>query len=388
MTQSDTQDILAAMCAPALVCSAAGVVGSMNHCAANWLGTTPATAAGEPISKFLHAPDEMLSAFLSRTLKNGHACSKGHVYKADDRSRQMTMVCHAQRLLGFPASGNLLMVLADVESDCLSDKRVHDHSDQNERVTPEFCNGYASHRQANNPDEQGINALSNVALGLVHEVNQPLTAIATYAHSCRRWLSNEPALHPKLLPTVEKIIEQVHITGKMINSLKGLVRGHHDERRVWDLNELVRESFELLALDPRLDSCTVESHPDDKPCPVMVSSVQIKIVLLNLLRNALDASLADAFTDSHMRVSISTKEGWASVAVNDSGAGIPVKAREQLFQPFETSKSNGLGLGLIISRCLATAHGGHIECQHGVPHGTAFLLHLPSHLPLAQGNPQ
>ena len=388
MTQPDTQDILAAMCAPALVCSTAGVIDSMNQCAADWLGTTPATAAGVLISEFLRAPDEMLSALLSRTLKNGHACSKGHVYKVDNRFRQMTMVCHAQRLLGFPATGNLLIVLADVESDCLPDKRVPDHLCQSESVTPEFCNGYATHRQANNPDEQGISALSNVALGLVHEVNQPLTAVATYAHSCRRWLSDEPAVHPKLLPTVDKIIEQVHITGQMINSLKGLVRGHHDERRVWDINELVSESFELLALDPRLESCTVESHPDDKPCPVMVSSVQIKIVLLNLLRNGLDASLADAFTDSHLSVSISAKEGWASVTVNDSGAGIPVEAREHLFQPFETSKSNGLGLGLIISRCLATAHGGHIECRPGVPHGAAFLLHLPLHLPLSQGNPQ
>ena len=384
MTQPDTQDILATMCAPALVCSAGGIVELMNQCAADRLGTTSAKAAGEPISAFLHAPDEMLFAFLQRTEANGHACSKGYVYMTDNQSRQTAMVCHAQRLQGYPASGNLLLILADVESDCLPDKSVSDRLSPSESFEPKLRNDQTAQWQPDHSGEHGFNALSNVALGLVHEVNQPLTAVSTYAHSCRRWISDDPAMHPKLLPTVDKIIEQVHITGEMINSLKGLVRGHDDERRIWELSELVRESLELLRLDPRLENCAVESHLDDKPCQVLVSSVQIKIVILNLLRNGLEASLACKDTDSHLCVSVSAKEGSARVTINDSGAGIPAETKEQLFQPFETSKSTGLGLGLIISRCLATVHGGHIECQPGIPHGTAFLLHLP----LAQGNPR
>ena len=367
------------MCAPALVCTSEGVVESMNGYAADSLGTTATTAAGEPISEFLFAPDEMLSEFLNRTKKNNHACSKGYVYKAAGNSRKTAMTCHAQRLTGLKASENILLILTDVEFDDHSDKPASDCSFHGKTFAPACCNDFVDERNTHSLGFNGSNALSNVALGLVHEVNQPLTAVAAYAHSCRRWISAAPTVHPKLLPTVDKIIEQVHITGQMINSLKGLVRGHDDERRVYDLNELVRESLELLALDPGFRSCAVETQLEAGPCPVLVSPVQIKIVLLNLLRNGLEASLA--FDASESRLSVSVKfeqDNWASATINDSGAGVSAEAEEQLFQPFETSKSNGLGLGLIISRCLASVHGGQIEYQAGEPFGASFHLRLPS----------
>ena len=331
----------------------------MNEYAANRLGTTAASAEGEPVTDLLCAPDEILPAFLQRMQRHGHACTKGYVYTVADHSRQAAMVCHAQRLQGVQTSGNLLLVLTDVESVTLSGEP-------------------APHWQSNLSDLNGMDALSNVALGLVHEVNQPLTAVATYAHSCRRWLSAGSAAHPKLLPTIDKIIEQVHVTGQMINSLKGLVRGHDDERRVCDLNELMRESLELLALNPRIEGCSVETHLETEPCQVLVNAVQIKIVLLNLLRNGLEAGLAFNADDSCLRVTVrAEEEDWASATIHDSGPGITAEAGEQLFQPFETSKPNGLGLGLIISRCLAAANAGQINYLSGVPHGASFKLRLP-----------
>lgn len=375
MTQPTTQDILSSMRAPALVCSPSGVIEAMNASAADWLATSNSTAAGQAISDLLYAPSEGLEGFILRSERLGHAFCEGQVYRQGRHSRRTGMLCHAQRFNVPELSGSLLLIFTDdIPTAATNGHNV---------ACKDACNSsFDANADALSfstcADENETNALSAVALGLVHEVNQPLTAIAAYAHSCSHWLQAGQNDHPKLRPTVDKIIEQVHVTGQMVNSLKGLVRGHDDERRTCDLNQLVRESLDLLALDPRIEHCSVDSQLETYPCPVVVSSVQIKIVLLNLLRNALEASLASEFGESRIYVSVtSEKKNWASATVSDTGVGITAEAGEQLFQPFVTSKTNGLGLGLVISRCLANAHAGCIDYQPGVPHGASFELRLP-----------
>lgn len=378
MTQPNAQDVLSVLSAPALVCTAAGAIVAMNQSAADWLGTSGIAAVGRPLGESLCTPSESLDAFLHRSQWRGHAICKGHVYHPANRSQRAAMVCHAQQLQGLQESGCLLLVFSHAAPRGVPELSASDSSTHEYSGTSVPCAEALSVWHAQGADANGMNALSEVALGLVHEVNQPLTAIATYAHSCRRWLSAGLTDNPKLLPTIDKIIEQVHVTGQMINSLKGLVRGHEDERQPYDLNQLVSESLELLSLDPRIERCLVESQLDSGPCPVLVSSVQIKIVLMNLLRNALEASLAVDVGESRLCVSVKAEEeNWASATVSDSGEGIAQEMSEQLFQPFVTSKSNGLGLGLVISRCLANAHAGRIEYQPGVPRGASFQLRLP-----------
>ncbi len=380
MTQPNAQDILSVMCAPALVVTSAGVVVATNDNACKWLGTSNTASANQPLCELIGTLGESLKDFLQRSQQRGHADCHGYVYNAAHRSQRVSMRCHGQRLQGLQPSHDLLLVFTN-------ESAVNDtHNDDNSGGSICACSEQQTNNfdavaqcQAQNADAHAMNALSDVALGLVHEVNQPLTAIAAYAHSCRRWLSMGQNDHPKLLPTVDKIIEQVHITGQMINSLKGLVRGHDDERRVCDLNQLVRESLELLALDPRIDRCKIDSQLAVHPCLVVANSVQIKIVLLNLLRNALEASLAFDECESRLCISVNVvDDNWVSATVIDSGAGISAEANEQLFQPFMSSKSSGLGLGLVISRCLAAAHDGRIECQTRLPHGASFQLHLPT----------
>lgn len=379
MTTPNVQDILSVMCAPALVCTADGAVVATNENARKWLGTTDTASAHQPLSEFIRTLDESLNEFLQRSQKRGHTDCKGHVYNVAHRCRRVSMLCHGQRLQGLQPSNDLLLVFTD-------DHAANEaHGDIDSTDSSCACSDIqalnesaVAPSQGKSTDVRAMNALGEVALGLVHEVNQPLTAVAAYAHSCRRWLSVGESGHPKLLPTMDKIIEQVHVTGQMINSLKGLVRGQDDERHACDLNQLVRESLELLALDPRIERCKVESQQALNPCPVFVNSVQIKIVLLNLLRNALDASLAFDACESRLCISVNVSDdSWVNVTVIDSGAGITAQIGEQLFQPFMTSKSSGLGLGLVISRCLAAAHDGVIEYQPSEPHGASFQLRLP-----------
>ncbi len=377
MSQHNAQDVLAVLTAPALVCAPGGTVVAMNEAAADWLGTSITAAAELLLGELLDTPSESLVGFLQRSQRDGHALCNGYAYRHADRSRQTAMVCHAQRLRGLQQSPCLLLVFSHAAPHA-AHECVLEGSAVEESSTPTIGDRATAGWRTHRAEVSGMSELSEVALGLVHEVNQPLTAIATYAHSCRRWLSGGLTDHPKLLPTVDKIIEQAHITGQMISSLKGLVRGHDDVRRLCDLNQLVGESLDVLALDPRIEGCVIESEAEAGACPVVVSPAQIKIVLLNLLRNAVEASLATDRGESRVRVSVSTQgKGWASATVSDSGKGITPEAGEQLFEPFVTSKSDGLGLGLLISRCLATAHAGHIEYRPNVPRGTSFQLLLP-----------
>ena len=378
MKQPEAQDILSVMCAPALVCTAAGVIRSINEFAADRLGIPTKEAAGVSVSKILDTSGEQFSAFLQRTQITGYAISEGVVYKAGDNSKQATVMCHAQRLRGKRMSNTMLIVMADIATSSVPDRYYADCSGIGNSLSSSSHKSALDRQCAASFDPDGAKALSNVALGLVHEVNQPLTAIAAYAHSCRHWLSAVPEVHPRLLPTVDKIIEQVHITGQIVNSLKGLVRGQNDEREQCDMNVLVRESLDLLALDNRLERCDVKLHLTADPCLVSVNSVQIKIVLLNLMRNGLDASLASNTNAPRLSVTVKAdEEHWVCAEINDSGEGISDEAGQQLFQPFETSKPNGLGLGLIISRCLASSHAGQIVHTPGVPDGASFRLRLP-----------
>lgn len=367
------------MSAPALVCSTDGTIVAINDQAGDWLMTSRTRAAGQSISEFLSTPRESLDEFLQRSQRRGHALYEGLLFRQTKHYRHAGMLCHAQVFHASQYSENLqLLVFTDDFTATEKQDTPMLHSAPRRADNLKLQQEMLEKLVVKNSTVNNSNAWVDVALGMVHEVNQPLTAIEVYACSCRRWLSEGVTEHPKLLPTIDKIIDQVHSTGHMINSLKKLVRGKDDIRSTFDLNQLVRESLELLALDPRMEHCKVESKLESGLCPVVVSSAQVKIVLLNLLRNALEASLAFDASEPCLSVSVTSKEKrWACATVIDTGAGIPSETEKHLFQPFVTSKSGGLGLGLVISRYLANAHAGFIEQQPCLPHGASFQLRLP-----------
>ena len=378
MTQSDVQNVLSVMCAPALVCSDAGTVIAANKSADDWLGISRSDSIGQALGTIIETSGETLDEFLQRSQFLGHANCKVVVRHNANTAQNAPMSCHGQRLLGLVPAENLLLVFTNNEMNAVHGRRVLDENTGTEPYTHSHNGTAAAISPPSLTQRSDMNTLNEVAIGLIHEVNQPLAAISTYAYSCQRWLGTGVHHHPKLLPTVEKIIQQVQLTGQMINGLKGLVRGHAENREICDLKQLMRESLAALALDPRIEHCILKSQLDEAPCPVMVRPVQIKIVLLNLLRNALDASLICGPDDASMCVTVKPYEGgWAIATISDSGAGINAQTSEQLFQPFMTTKSEGLGLGLVISRCLATAHAGCIEFHPGLPSGTSFQLRLP-----------
>jgi signal transduction histidine kinase len=145
-----------------------------------------------------------------------------------------------------------------------------------------------------------------------------------------------------------------------------------------DCNQLVRELIALAEPDARASDVALEVKLADGALPVLVDVVQIQQVLLNLVRNAIDATLAVA--DAPRRIEIRTAavaDEYVEVSVIDSGCGLPADASERMFEPFFTTKSAGTGLGLSISRGIVRDHGGRLQCAAHEPRGAIFSFTLP-----------
>lgn len=224
-----------------------------------------------------------------------------------------------------------------------------------------------------------FSTMGEMAAGLAHEINQPLAAINTYAQTAERLLEKDEACDIEDLRHIcRQVSEQAHRAGEVIRRLRGFLRQQTSERGRLDCNALVGEILALAELDARdrdVPLCTAlaENLP-----PVRGNAVEIQQVMLNLIRNAVDA-MADQ-PDRSGGVVIATEvrgEGGVTVTVTDHGPGVAPEIARQIFHPFVTSKHNGLGVGLSISRTIVQSHGGKLAYAPNPAGGAIFSFHLP-----------
>jgi PAS domain S-box-containing protein len=222
-----------------------------------------------------------------------------------------------------------------------------------------------------------LSTMGEVATGMAHEINQPLSAIVNYANGCTRRLQGGAGDSGALIEAMGQIATQAQRASEIIRRLRALVGKQPPVRNRVDLNHLVREvcsfvEFETsrMGLEVALDLATGE-------LPVDVDLVQIEQVLLNLVRNALDA-LGDVAPESR-RLVIRTRStaGEAEVVVEDSGPGIAPARLPHLFDPFFTTKETGMGMGLPISQTILENHGGRVWAESPPAGGAVFHVRLP-----------
>jgi signal transduction histidine kinase len=203
-------------------------------------------------------------------------------------------------------------------------------------------------------------AAGEMAAALAHEVNQPLTALVTYGRACEHMLAQAPADMTQLTQTVGKISEQAQRVGAIVKRLRDFLRsGTMNLERLapGDFLAAMRTAF---AAEAKTDGIVlmVKVEPD------LPRVLELEIVLRNLIANALDAIRETRPVRREIRLEATIVEGgFVRLSVIDSGPGIPPMMRERLFQPFSTSKSHGMGLGLAISRAIVKAHGGRLWAE-------------------------
>lgn len=224
-----------------------------------------------------------------------------------------------------------------------------------------------------------LGTVGEMTTGIAHEMNQPLAAISTYAQACERMIRAGIAEESELADTLKKIGDQARRAGEVIRRLRCMVKQREceSESEVADINELVRDLVHLARVDARAHGLEVRLELAAWLPPVEIDPIQIQQVILNLLRNAVDAMAESGMPDSIVIRTSAAERRSVEVAVIDQGPGLPDEVKARLFEPFLTTKPDGLGIGLAICRSIVEAHGGTLEFQANVPSGTIARFELP-----------
>jgi two-component system, LuxR family, sensor kinase FixL len=220
-----------------------------------------------------------------------------------------------------------------------------------------------------------VSMLGELAASVAHEVNQPMTAIVANAKAARRWLGRaEPDL-PEAQAALDGIVQASERAGQVIRRIRALARRADPDHCAVDLNALVQETLELLQRE--LDRLPLDLRVDLAPAlpDVVGDRVELQQVLINLVMNALQA-MGAAGGPPRLEVRTLLDGGTVRLQVRDSGPGIADSDAQRLFEPFFSTKSDGMGLGLSICRSIITKHGGQIGAR-STPPGSTFHVDLP-----------
>jgi PAS domain S-box-containing protein len=223
-----------------------------------------------------------------------------------------------------------------------------------------------------------VGVLGEISASLAHELNQPLAAILTNAQVLKREIEANPTGLKETHETITDVIQDARRAAEVIKRLRALVKPGEHQLEVVDLNQVVTETTDLLNSEfiIRQISLSLELAPD-LPA-VTCHRVQLQQVVLNLVGNALDAMEAVDLADRHLLIRTSqVRSTVVEVCVEDNGLGFEAGISEQIFQPFYTTKSQGLGMGLAISRTILQAHGGRLWAKDKRESGAAFCFTLP-----------
>lgn len=223
-----------------------------------------------------------------------------------------------------------------------------------------------------------VSAMDEMGAALAHELNQPLTAVMLYLQAIQRAAARavEGGNCADLVQGIlDKAVKEAGRAGNIIQRMRHFVEKRDPERKLTDFNPLVDDALDLTMLGHKRGTRLIRQFSADLPAPA-IDAVQIQQIVVNLVRNALEATKEIA--DPVVTVRTSTRDGKLALDVEDNGPGIPADAMANLFKAFSTSKRTGLGLGLAISRTIAQNHGGDLTVDPGGGgRGACFSLLLP-----------
>lgn len=225
-----------------------------------------------------------------------------------------------------------------------------------------------------------LNALGEMASGIAHELSQPLSAIVAYARAGRHLLQTDgEGARAELEQSLEKVAQQAERASEVIRRIRGFVRKEPPRCGVCTVTELLQHAFTIVDDDIRDAGITVrviEEAPDQS---VWVDAVFIEQVMVNLLRNAIEAIQAGSGGNPEIVVRIDREEhDWVEVSFMDNGEGVVGQDPEQWFMPFATNRRGSLGLGLSLSRSLVEAHGGHLWAEQVGNGAVALRFTVPA----------
>ncbi len=222
-----------------------------------------------------------------------------------------------------------------------------------------------------------LSTMGEVATGMAHELNQPLSAIVNFANGCSRRMQGGIGGTDELVEAMGDITTQAQRASEIIRRLRGMVGKQAPIRELVDVNRLVREVCSFVEFDAHRHGVTIEQDLSAAELPVSVDLVQIEQVLLNLLRNALDALEEVAAGQREICIRTHAHNGEVWIEIRDTGPGMQQQTLDRLFDPFYTTKDSGMGMGLPISKTIMDEHNGKIWSRSSLGEGASFFVTLP-----------
>lgn len=219
--------------------------------------------------------------------------------------------------------------------------------------------------------------------GMAHELNQPLTAITNYAHACERLLGNAACDPAQLREALQQIAAQAQRCADIVQRLRDLAaRQSSVERKPTSLNAVVSELREFLESEARLQGVRLTLELAPNLPGVLVDAGRLQHVVLNFVQNSLEALALRPAADATIRIhTAAAGEDAVELAVSDNGPGVAPDVTQRVFDPFFSTKANGLGLGLAINRSIARAHRGSVGYRPNQPSGACFYILVPGQIP-------
>jgi len=224
-----------------------------------------------------------------------------------------------------------------------------------------------------------LGLMGEMASGIAHEVNQPLAAISSYAQASLNLMSSENPDVIKLIEILSKTQQQALRAGRIIHRMREFVKSHPKHRSTADLNTLIHEATDLCIAELKQNYIRLTFQLENNLPPIDVDHIQIEQVLINLIRNSVDA-LKNLPANQQRQLSICSElipGNGIQVRVKDNGPGIDKEQQQKILTPFYTTKADGMGMGLSISRSLVSAHDGNLQFNSQSGKGTTFYFTLP-----------
>jgi two-component system sensor kinase FixL len=222
-----------------------------------------------------------------------------------------------------------------------------------------------------------VSSMGEMASAIAHEMNQPLTAIANYSYACLRLLRSAAASPDEIQQAMQRVASEAERAGEIVRHMRNFVRSEGGRTDEVEVNFLVTEVVRLAAPEARQSGIELVTRLDPELPAVLADSIQIQQVLLNLIRNAVDAMNLSGAEERRIELATARAQAFVEITIADTGPGLGSAELEKVFEPFYTTKPDGIGIGLALSRSIVDAHGGRLWATANVGPGVTFHLTLP-----------
>jgi len=359
----ELQALLNAAVDAVVVIDSGGRVETFNRAAEQMFGFAAAEVLGQNVSMLMPEPDHSAhDGHLHRYLTTGQARIIGIGREVQARRRDGSV---------FPAS----LAVGRVEGTD-PPRFVGFIRDISERVAAERAAVQAQERLTH---VARLSTMGEMAAGLAHEINQPLAAITTYAQACQRLIAQGEAPDAEeIRESLAQISRQALRAGEVIRRLRTFVANREVRHEPVGCNRLIEDLMALARPDLRAHDVRLILDVESDLPDVMADAVQLQQVLINLFRNAIDATLQNGASQREITLRAIAAQDGVEISVHDHGPGVEPGALANLFNPFFTTKANGTGLGLAISRTIVQAHGGKLAHRAEPGGGACFCFTLPA----------